>query len=100
MKYIFEGFDDSLSENAKKGLLLYGDPHFDINKTKFILLATLFYITLRVIIIIEKKILLPYFCVSMVYCYRAIFIECSSHDDYLPLSVILKAFHEYRLFHD
>ena len=43
LKYIFEGFD-SLSGNAKKNLLLYGDPHFDINKSKFILEATLFYI--------------------------------------------------------
>ena len=43
VKYIFEGFD-SLSDNAKKDLLLYGDPRFDINKNKFILEATLFYI--------------------------------------------------------
>ena len=43
VKYIFEDFD-SLSDNAKKDLLLYGDPRFDINKNKFILEATLFYI--------------------------------------------------------
>ena len=43
MKYIFEDFD-SLSENSKKDLLLYGDPRFDIKKNKFILEATLFYI--------------------------------------------------------
>ena len=43
VKYIFEGFD-SLSDNAKKDLLLYGDSRFDINKNKFILEATLFYI--------------------------------------------------------
>ena len=43
VKYIFEDFD-SLSGNAKKDLLLYGDPRFDINKNKFILEATLFYI--------------------------------------------------------
>ena len=43
VKYIFEGFD-SWSDNAKKDLLLYGDPRFDINKSKFILEATLFYI--------------------------------------------------------
>ena len=43
MKYIFEDFN-SLSDNAKKDSLLYGDPHFDINKNKFILEATLFYI--------------------------------------------------------
>ena len=33
-----------MSDNAKKDLLLYGDPRFDINKNKFILEATLFYI--------------------------------------------------------
>ena len=33
VKYIFEGFD-SLSDIAKKDLLLYGDPRFDINKNK------------------------------------------------------------------
>ena len=43
VKYIFEGFD-SLSDIAKKDLLLYGDPGFDINKSKLILEATLFYI--------------------------------------------------------
>ena len=43
VKYIFEGFD-SLSDIAKKDVLLYGDPRFDINKSKFILEATLFYI--------------------------------------------------------
>ena len=43
VKYIFEDFD-SLSDNAQKDLLLYEDPHFDINKNKFILEATLFYI--------------------------------------------------------
>ena len=43
VKYSFEDFD-SLSDNAKKDLLLYGDPRFDINKNKFILEATLFYI--------------------------------------------------------
>ena len=43
VKYIFEDFD-SLSDNAKKDLLLYGNPRFDINKNKFILEATLFYI--------------------------------------------------------
>ena len=43
VKYIFEGFD-SLSDNAKKDLLLYGDSRFDINKNKIILEATLFYI--------------------------------------------------------
>ena len=43
VEYIFEGFD-SLSDNAKKDLLLYGDPRFDINKNKFILEATLSYI--------------------------------------------------------
>ena len=43
VKYIFEDFD-SLSDNAKKDLLLYGDPRFDINKSKFILQATLFYV--------------------------------------------------------
>ena len=43
VKYIFESFD-SLSYNAKKDLLLYGDPRFDINKNKFISEATLFYI--------------------------------------------------------
>ena len=43
VKYIFEDFDP-LSDNAKKDLLLYGDPRFDINKNKFILQATLFYI--------------------------------------------------------
>ena len=43
MKYIFEGFD-SLSDNAKKYLLLYGDSRFDIKKNKFILEAALFYI--------------------------------------------------------
>ena len=43
MKYILEGFD-SLFDNPKKDLLLYGDPRFDINKNKFILEATLFYI--------------------------------------------------------
>ena len=43
VKYIFEGFD-SLSDIAKKDLLLYGDPRFDINKNKFILEATLSYI--------------------------------------------------------
>ena len=42
VKYIFESFD-SLFDNAKKDLP-YGDPHFDINKNKFILEATLFYI--------------------------------------------------------
>ena len=42
VKYIFEGFD-SLSDNAKKDLLLYRDPRFDINKNKFILQTTLFY---------------------------------------------------------
>ena len=43
VKYIFEDFD-SLSDNSKKDLLLYGDPRFDINKNKFILEATLYYI--------------------------------------------------------
>ena len=43
MKYIFEDFA-SLSDNAKKDLLLFGKPHFEINKNKFILQATLFYI--------------------------------------------------------
>ena len=43
VKYIFEDFD-SLSHNAKKDLLLYGDPRFNINKNKFVLEATLFYI--------------------------------------------------------
>ena len=43
VKYIFEGFD-SLSDISKKDLLLYGDPRFDINKSKFILQATLFYV--------------------------------------------------------
>ena len=42
VKYIFEGFD-SLSDIAKKVLLLYGDPRCDTNKNKFILEATLFY---------------------------------------------------------
>ena len=42
VKYFFEGFD-SLSDNAKKDLLLYGDSRFDLNKHKFILEATLFY---------------------------------------------------------
>ena len=40
--YIFAGFD-SLFDNTKKDLLLYGDSHFDVNKNKFILEATLFY---------------------------------------------------------
>ena len=43
VKYTFEGFD-SLSDISKKDLLLYGDPRFDINKSKFILQATLFYV--------------------------------------------------------
>ena len=43
VKYIFEGLD-SLSDNAEKDLLSYGDPHFDINKNKFMLETTLFYI--------------------------------------------------------
>ena len=43
VKYIFESFN-YLADNYKKDLLLYGDPHFDINKKKFILEATLFYI--------------------------------------------------------
>ena len=43
MKYIFEGFD-SLSDNAKKDLLLYEDSRFDINRNKFILEAKLLYI--------------------------------------------------------
>ena len=43
VKYIFKGFD-SLSDNTKKYLLLCGDSRFDINKNKFILEATLFYI--------------------------------------------------------
>ena len=43
VKYIFEGFD-SLSDISKKDLLFYGDPRFDINKSKFILQATLFYV--------------------------------------------------------
>ena len=40
VKYIFEDFD-SLPDNAKKDLLLYGHPRFDINKNKFILEATI-----------------------------------------------------------
>ena len=43
VKYFFEGFD-SLSDNAKKDLLLYGDSRFDKSKNKFRLEATLFYI--------------------------------------------------------
>ena len=43
VKYIFEYFD-SLSDNAKKDLILYGDPRFDINKNKFILEGKVFYI--------------------------------------------------------
>ena len=43
VKYIFEGFN-SLSDNAKKDLLLYEDSRFDINRNKFILEAKLFYI--------------------------------------------------------
>ena len=43
VKYIFEDLD-SLSDFAKKYLILYGDPRFDINKNKFTLEATLFYI--------------------------------------------------------
>ena len=42
VKYILEGFD-SLSDIAKKDLLLFGDPRFDINKNKFVFEATLFY---------------------------------------------------------
>ena len=61
VKYIFEDFGDFLSDNAKKDLPLYEDPRFDINKNKYILEASLFYITLRVIIVTETKSLLPKF---------------------------------------
>ena len=43
VKYIFEGLD-SLSDNANKDLLFYGGLRFDINKNKFLLQATLFYV--------------------------------------------------------
>ena len=35
---------NSLSDNVKKDVLLYGDPRLDQNKTKFILEATLSYV--------------------------------------------------------
>ena len=35
---------NSLSDNVKKEILLYGDPRLDENKNKFILEATLSYI--------------------------------------------------------
>ena len=43
VKSILENFE-SLSDNVKKDILLYGDSRLDGNKTKFILEATLTYI--------------------------------------------------------
>ena len=43
VKSILENFE-SLSDNVKKDILLYGDSRLDGNKNKFILEATLTYI--------------------------------------------------------
>ena len=43
VKSVYNNFE-SLSDNAKKGVLLYGDPFLDQNKNKFILEATIDYI--------------------------------------------------------
>ena len=43
VKSVLENFE-SLSDNVKKGILLYGDSRLDGNKNKFILEATLTYI--------------------------------------------------------
>ena len=43
VKSILENFE-SLSDNVKKDILLYGDSHLDKNKNRFILEATLTYI--------------------------------------------------------
>ena len=43
VKSILENFE-SLSDNVKKDILLYGDSHLDENKNRFILEATLTYI--------------------------------------------------------
>ena len=43
VKLILENFE-SLSDNVKKDILLYGDSRLDENKNKFILEATLTYI--------------------------------------------------------
>ena len=43
VKSVYNNFE-SLSGNAKKDVLLYGDPFLDQNKSKFILEATIDYI--------------------------------------------------------
>ena len=43
VKSVFDNFE-SLPENDKKDILLYGDSHLDNNKNKYILKATLNYI--------------------------------------------------------
>ena len=43
VKSVFDDFE-SLPENDKKDILLYGDSHLDNNKNKYILEATLNYI--------------------------------------------------------
>ena len=48
VKSVSENFN-SLSDNVKKELLLYGDPRLDENKNKFVLEATLSYLTLQVL---------------------------------------------------
>ena len=40
---VFDNFE-SLSDNNKKDVLLYGDSRFDGNKSKFILEATISYV--------------------------------------------------------
>ena len=43
VKSVYNNFE-SLSDNAKKDVLLYGDPFLDQNNNKFILEATIDYI--------------------------------------------------------
>ena len=43
VNFVSENFN-SMPDNVKKEVLLYGDPRLDENKNKFILEATLFYI--------------------------------------------------------
>ena len=43
VKSVFDNFD-SLSDNKKRDVILYGDPRFDTNKNKLILESTITYI--------------------------------------------------------